>query len=111
MNIVFTVDFTGTPDANDILAARKLIREENARRAALTPPLAALPSGNAAQIKSSALTIVLANLAQWWGSYTAQARNEVARLTDAQLEELRAAVNTRLNAGDTFDTILADASS
>lgn len=51
--ITLSATFTGTPDTADKRAALLVIFEENARRAGLTPPLAALPFGTNAEIKAS----------------------------------------------------------
>lgn len=49
----FSVQITGTADAPERAAAELIINQENSRRAALQPPLAALPKSTAAERKSS----------------------------------------------------------
>lgn len=107
MTITFTVDFSGAPDADDMLAAKRLVRLENDRRAALVPPGTPLPTGSAAQLKASALTVVLTNLTAWWVSYIAQGRGEV-RFTDSELDQIKTNLNIRLNAGESSASIVAD---
>lgn len=130
--ITFTVDFTGTPDADDILAARHIVRlenerrtalntattAENARRAAQTPPLEPLPllpilpTATGAQLKASYLGILSSrNLTDAHLDYIRQAKSAAAveaQLTDADKQALYGAIQTRLNAGTPLATILAD---
>lgn len=122
--ITFTIGFTGSPDASDILGARRIVRirndeitAENARRAAQTPPLSALPLlpfATGAELKASYLGILLETVTSAHASYVAQAKapTEVqSRLSAAEQEQLFAAIATRLNAGDSVATILTDVSS
>lgn len=105
MNVVFTLDYTGTPDADDVLAARHIIFLENqrrtqqnvviaatnaaavienSRRAAQLPPgtpipivplLTLLPVATAAQIKASYLSLLLAQITTQHLSNTALAKS------------------------------------
>lgn len=65
MAITFTaLDYTGTPTADEARAALDIINEENARRAAATPPGTPLPTGTNAQKKTSYITCLLQNNVQ-----------------------------------------------
>lgn len=132
--ITFTLGFTGTPDLDDILAARHIVRlenerrtaqnvaitEENVRRAAQDPPLAALPllailpTATGAELKASYLGLFLATVTSAHLSYIEQAKSSqslTGRLTEDQMKQLIGAVTTRLNNGDSVATILADVAS
>ena len=50
MNIAITLT---SINARDAQTAQFIIAQENARRAALVPPIAALPSGTAAELRAS----------------------------------------------------------
>lgn len=123
-SIVWTVDYSGTPSADDQLAAKKLIREENARitqknteLAAQTPPgtpIPLWPSGTGAELKASVKGIMGQNATNWWGSYTTQAREDITRIPPDKRDALLAAINARLNtggAGNSIDDVITDVSS
>lgn len=99
--ITFTsLTYTGTPNADDVLAAQKLVREENVRRAALDPPGTPLSNVGAA-LKASVLVILTQNLSNWWDSYAQQARQDRSRFS----------LNTRLDNGESKSQILTDIAS
>lgn len=107
--IVFTsLTFTGTPSADDELAARFIVRLENARRAALEPPEAALPTGTMAQLKNSYLIVLLQVVTSAHLSYVSQASRDQTRFTAAQIDQIRFNLNARLDAGEDPATIVAD---
>lgn len=111
MNITFTTGFTGTPDADDILAARHIIFLENQRRAALTPPGTPLPTANAVNVRDSYLAVLLATLTSAHLSYIQQAKSASGadvRFTPAALEVIRANLTARLNAGESEESIVTD---
>lgn len=111
MNIVLSTTFSGTPDADDILAAQRLVRKENERRAALIPPGTPLDTSSAANLKASALVVLSALQNTSWQSYVEQARNEIERFTQAQLDQIKANLNSRLNAGESAASIVTDTAS
>lgn len=76
MAIVFTVDYTGTPDENDRLAAKHIIEQENARLASLEPPQPPLPYATDAELKSSYLG--------YWDTKTTNAHADYARQAKAK---------------------------
>lgn len=111
MNVILSVAFTGTPDADDILGARHIVFIENKRRAALTPPGTALPTATPAELKASYLTILSGTITSAHVSYIQQAKSAQGleqRFTAAQLETMRANLVARLNAGESAANLLAD---
>lgn len=132
--ITWLLDFSGSPSPDDILAARDIVRRENerrtaenvsiaaenVRRAALTPPLSALPLltilpvATGAQLKASYLSILLVVVTAAHADYINKAKTAAAvesQLTESQKQSLYSAIQTRLNNGETMDTILADVTS
>lgn len=111
MNVVYSIDFTGTPDADDVLAARHIIFLENQRRAALTPPGTPLATATPANVKASYLTILLATITSAHLSYIQQSKSASGmdlRFTPAQLETMRGNLVARLNSGEAAATIVTD---
>lgn len=122
MNITFTnIDFTGTPDSDDRLAANhivflenKRITTENARRAALSPPeppLPLLPTSPALALKSSYLGLLKSMLVAAHLSYIAQAKSAdgtALRFTEEEQKQIRSNLIARLNAGESPASIIAD---
>lgn len=126
--LVWSSTYTGSPAPDDVLAAKKIVREENARRvtanvaitaqnvvlAGQEPPgtpiplLSILPFATNAELKASVLIIMSANQTSWWASYTQQARNDRSRLTEAQQETIRTNHNIRLDNGESADSIVND---
>lgn len=133
--ITFTLDFTGTPDADDILAARHIVRQENerralvnvgitaenVRRAAQTPPLdplpllPILPTATGAQLKASYLGLLIPkNITEAHLDYIKQAKNVVsiaAQMSEAEHQQMAGYLQTRRNAGETWAQIVADMAS
>lgn len=109
MNVVFSLNFSGAPDNDDILAARHIIFLENQRRAALTPPGTPLSTADAASIKASYLTILLATVTAAHTSYIAQAKLTLnSRFTDAEIQQITQNLVTRLNNGESSASIITD---
>lgn len=111
MNITLTVDFTGTPDQEDILAARHIVFSENQRRAALVPPLTALPTTPAAALRTSYLTVLTGIVQQQHADFIAHAKSQSgfgSRFSEAQLEQIRVNLTTRLNNGEAAAAIVTD---
>lgn len=109
--IVFTLDYTGTVEADDILAARHIIFLENQRRSRLSPPGAPLPFANAAQIKASYLGLLLAQITAQHLSNANLAKSITglaSRFTDAERQTIFANITARLNAGETVAAIITD---
>lgn len=112
MNITFTaLNYTGTPDADDILAARREVDAENKRRAAQSPPGTPLPFATGADLKASYLTLRLASVT---AAHLAaiDAAKQPAALSDlfsnAQLQQITANIMARANAGESAAAIVAD---
>jgi hypothetical protein len=88
----FAITASGTADQEDKNAALYAIGVENARRAALDPPVAALPFGTNPEIKSSYQTVLSTvasdihahNIAQSNSSVVQQFRTLIPIATDAQ---------------------------
>jgi len=111
MNVVFTLDYSGSPDPDDVLAARQIIFLENQRRAALTPPGTPLSTANAASIKASYLSILLATVTNAHLNYISQSKSNAGiqvRFTDAELQQINSNLITRLNNGESSASIIAD---
>lgn len=111
MNVVFTIDFTGTPDAEDVLAARHAIFIENRVRSQQTPPGTQLPTATPAQVKSSYLAVLAQMLNTRHLTNASDAATEAGisqRFTPAQVAQMHANLVARLNAGESAATIIAD---
>lgn len=112
MNVSFTIDYTGVPDADDVLAAKHIIFIENRRRAALTPePGTPLLIGNAAQIKASYLSLLLGLLTAQHLANTEEAKSIIGlatRFTQAERNQIFSNITARLNAGEAAAAIVAD---
>lgn len=63
--IVSVVQFTGTADEEDRRAFQYVVEQENARRAALTPPGTPLPASTVAERRSSYELIATPKVLQW----------------------------------------------
>lgn len=114
MNITFSIDFSGSPDSDDVLAGRHVIFLENQRRAALEPPGTPLPTATGANLRDSYLTVLLATITSAHLSYIQQAKSASGadvRFTPEGLEEIRANLMARLNAGETEESIISDTAS
>lgn len=110
--ITFTaLNFTGSADADDILAARREINAENQRRAVQDPPGTPLPFATGPELKASYLTLRLlgvtaAHLAAIDAAKTPAALQDL--FTTAQLQQITANIMARANAGESADAIVAD---
>jgi hypothetical protein len=111
MNIALSINFTGTPDADDQRAARHLIRLENERLAQLDPPGTPLPTSTGAELKSSYLTVLGAVLTSAHFSYIDQSRSLQNRFTPEQIKTIHTNLVTRLNAGENAEAIVTDTAS
>jgi len=110
MNILLTVTYTGTPDADDVLAARQVVFTENKDRAGLNPPGSPLPSSTTAELKASYLSLLQAQVTQRHANNILQAKSDEAvrtRFTAAQIEQIRINLLTQLNNGATVDSVIA----
>lgn len=116
MNITLSVAFTGSPDAEDLLAARHAIFVENrlrAQRSALpgATPETPLPTSTPAETKASYLAILTERATNHHKSYILEAQSEPAakeRFTPAELKQILANLVTRLNNGETAASIITD---
>lgn len=99
-----SLTFTGTPDAEDVLAARHEIFLANKQGANL-------PFSTAAQIKSSYLVILLSKVLSAHMVSIESARDTAAmrdRFTDDEIRQITSNLLTRLNAGESASSIVAD---
>ena len=112
--ITFTsLNYTGTPDADDQRAARYIIDQENARRAALDPPGTPLEKTPGSALKANYLHLLMDDvLTNAHLSYIGQA-NDAANdgFTDAQVDQIKANLKDRLDAGEDPAAIVADTAS
>lgn len=116
MNIVLSVTFTGTPDAEDVLAARHAIFLENklrVQRSAMpgATPETPLPTSSAAEIKAGYLAILTEKAIGRHKSNILEAQSEPAakeRFTPLELKQILANLVTRLNNGETAASIITD---
>lgn len=81
----FAVNVTGTPSENDILAATKIVEEENAKRAAEEPPGTPLPYSNLSELASSYET-VLASIVE--KAHTGWAKAAKQEALETQVKDL-----------------------
>ena len=110
--ITFTsLTFSGAPSSDDQLAAKYIVGLENNRLASLIPPGTPFPVDTPSNLKSSYLTILLAIVTSAHASYISQARGPSGAqvgFTDAQIEQIRVNLVTRLNNGESASSIIAD---
>lgn len=102
MNIVFSVTFVGSPDADDLLAARHAIFLRNRDLAAQTPPGTPLLFSTPAEVKASYLGLLGVIVTARHTEYTEYAKSEAGvsqRFTLAQVAQMNANLVARLNAG------------
>jgi hypothetical protein len=110
MNIAITVNFTGTPDAEDILAANQIVFSENKDRAALNPPGTPLPLSTAAELKASYISLLQAEIIRRHVTNILNAKSNDAvaqHFTPAQVEQIRINLITQLNAGASVASVIA----
>lgn len=106
-----SLDYSGNPDADDVLGARRAIAIENQRRASLVPPGTPLPFATNPQIKASTLTAYLQLVANEHAANIASAKTQGALseyFTPAQLEQIAINLRTRINAGESAAAIVTD---
>lgn len=112
MNVVISVTYTGTADADDALAARHAVFLENRTRAAAIPPGAVLPFSTPAELKASYLIVLGQTVTKFHLDSTAAAKSEAGitqRFTLAQVAQIHANLVARLNAGsETAAQIVTD---
>lgn len=113
--ITFTaLNYTGTPSNDDVMAARYIVGLENKRRAALVPPGTPLLVDTAANLKASYLSMLLEIVTNAHGSYIEQAKGPAGAqlgFTDAQIEQIRVNLITRLNNGESAASLVTDTAS
>lgn len=105
--ITLSVNFTGSPSASDVRTSKWIIAQENNRLAALTPPGVPLPSGTAAEIKSSVLICLKGIVVNYMIDSAARADEDAAvKLSQDELRDIHRAISDRLNSGSTAAQIL-----
>lgn len=115
------LNFVGSPSPDDILAAKYIVALENKRRteqnvilAAQTPPGTPIPLllvDTGPNLKASYLSILVGIVTAAHASYITQARGVPGSelvFTDAQREQIRVNLITRLNNGESAASIIAD---
>jgi hypothetical protein len=110
MNIVISVSYTGTPDADDVLAAYQIVGQENKDRAALTPPGTQLSTDTAANLKASYLSLLKEEITRFHQRAILFAKSNEAvatRFTPAEVEQIRINLITQLNSGATTAAVIA----
>lgn len=118
--ITFSLQLQNAFDAEDKLAARKLIRAKNKEitaanllLAAQVPPgtpLPLLPLGTNAELKASTESLLVPLVTGWWASYIQQAKDDRSRFTEAEWTQIKTNLNARLDAGETPAGITTDTS-
>lgn len=111
MNVIFSTDFTGPPDADDQLAAKYIVALENKRRAALDPPGTPLPANTGAALKASYLLLLVEIETRAHQSYIDQAKAISALQADftpAQVQTIVANLTERLRNGESAASIVSD---
>jgi len=107
--ITFTIDFTGTPDDEDKLAALYRVRKYNEKQLSLEPPGTTLPTTPPAQLKASYLQLFADTVQTAHLSYAKQAAEDLNnRFTPAQLQSIKNNLTKRLDAGEDPDAIVTD---
>lgn len=104
------ITFTGTPDNEDMRAAKYLIRIENQRRDTLDPPESPLASSPPEAWKDYVLSISGLTLNGWWKSIIEQALKDESGITEEQKKSILAVIRTRLDNGESASAILTDIS-
>jgi len=109
MNLTITVDYTGTPDSDDVRAAKQSIFDENTRRATLIPPGTILPSGTSPEIKASYVGLLAAQVSATHLRNILIAKTQAvsSRFTDSQLQTIFGNLIDQLNAGATVAAVIA----
>jgi hypothetical protein len=110
MNILLSVSYTGTPDADDVLAARQVVFQENKDRAMLTPPGAVLPTSTTAELKASYLSLLQERVMLRHQNNILFAKSDEAvrtRFTPTEVEQIRINLMTQLNNGSTTAAVIA----
>lgn len=105
--ITLVVNFTGSTSPSDVRTAKWVVAQENARRIALDPASVPLPTGTAAELKSSflfCLTQVVNNFMRENASRADE--DSTARLTQEELRDIHRAITDRLNSGQTPTQII-----
>ena len=105
-----SLTFTGTPDAEDLRAAKWRIDVENERLATLDPPGTPLNKTPGGTLKTNYLSLLLRdNCQSAHVSYVTQA-NESANdgFTPGQVEEIKGNLKDRLEAGEDPAAIVTD---
>jgi len=114
MNVIFTVSFTGTPDADDALASRHAVFLENRNRSQQVPPGTPLLFSTPAELKASYLVVLAAKVTDFHLNKIEEAKSEAGvsqRFTLAQVAQINANLVARLNAGEASATIVTDTAS
>lgn len=110
--ITTSVRITGTPNQNDRRWLRLVVSNENLRRINSGDPVLAtnlLPEATGLDLKNGAevaLSNILANAIQSYSEQAAQKADD--RLTRQQWLQIKAAIEERMSAGTSAETIVTD---
>lgn len=109
--ITFTgLGYSGTAGPDDILAANFAIGLEKKGITQFLPPGTSLPT-DGINLKVSYLLLATAIITAMHNTYIAQAKTDsglITQLTQAQIEQIKANLLLRLNAGESAASIVAD---
>lgn len=111
MNVVISVTYTGTADADDALAARHAVFLENRTRSEQTPPGTPLTYSTPAELKASYLIVLAAKVTAMHLDTITAAKSEAGitqRFTLVQVAQIHANLVARLNAGELAANLVAD---
>lgn len=103
--------FTGSASADDVLAANYAIGLENKGITDFLPPGVPLPTDGAANLKASYLTLVTAIITATHNKYITDAKTDTGLFTgftQAQIEQMKANLLARAQAGEPVASIIAD---
>lgn len=115
MNVALSVSGSGALDTEDRRAALMVIQRRNSLIADAIPPIPPLPTGTAAEIRASYITLLNDHMNAFHANNVAQSKTPEAAvqagLTPDQLKEITGAVIDRIQAGTPYATVLADVQS
>lgn len=110
--ITFTApNYTGTPSSDDVLAANFAIGLEKKGITQFLPPGTPLPTDGGVNLKASYLLLVTAIITAAHNKYITESKTDTGLFTGftpSQIEQIKANLLARLNAGESAASIIAD---
>jgi hypothetical protein len=109
MNVVFTVTFSGTPDADDARSASQIVFIENQKREATSPPGTPLAVDTGANLKASYLSLLTAQVTAIHAQNILISKTQAigSRFTGAKLQQIFGNLIDQLNAGTSVAAVIA----